>query len=86
MAHPISMLMFIATLVMAAGCYGVYAGLAKDRYFGPLTGRRAQIFGFAHVIVAVWMVYGAATNNTELKFGACLMIGKSKNCSWTSSV
>ena len=80
------MLMLIATFVMAAGCYGVYAGLAKDRYFGPLTGRRAQIFGFAHVIVAVWMVYGAATNNTELKFGACLMIGKSKNCAWTSSV
>ena len=86
MSNAIAMLLFLATLLLAAGCYGVYVGSIRDRMFGPLTGRDAQLFGLLHVLVAVWLINGAVTDNTGLKFGACMMVSKSKPCSWGSSI
>ncbi len=84
MSNAISMLLFLATLLFAAGAYGVHIGTFGDRRFGPFVGRDAQFFGVVHILVGVWLVFGAATHNPELKFGACLMVTKSKPCSWSS--
>ena len=85
MTHAISMLMTIASILLAAGLYGVLVGSMHGCRFGPFKGRDAQLFGIAHVLVALYLVVGAATDNTQLKFGACMMVPKIKTCSWASA-
>ena len=53
------MLLFLASFLLTVGAYGVYAGWSKDRLFGPLSGRDAQLFGLAHVLVALWLAVAA---------------------------
>lgn len=86
MTYPVINLMIFGGLVVGAGAWLVWAGATRARPLGGASTQDIRLLGLIHVLVGAWFMYGALTDNQELKYGACKMMSKARTCSWSSSV
>ena len=74
----------MSALLIGGGGYAFFIGCTNDNFLETLSSRDARAFGLVHILVGGWMLFGAATDNETLKYGACKMLTKSKPCSWST--